>query len=65
MAASHIIDNLEAGQSPYTLIDMDFSWPRYQMIDTIDNNLQNIILRIIDDAEKRQPRRLNLITQFE
>src|SRR5690348_2595585 len=54
------VHHLEAGQEPCGFIDIYLLWVRDQVIDPVECNFERVVLRIIDNADQRQPFRLDL-----
>jgi hypothetical protein len=56
------IEDFEAAQSLDSILNIDFTRARDQMIQPLERYFHQIILRIVCNAEQRQPVGLDLVT---
>ncbi len=65
MTHTRLVENFEGDQSGRLVVGMDLLWSGNEMVQSLQGNLQNIILRVLGCAKKKHPASLDLITQFE
>ena len=59
------IDDLDTGQIQPVGLDPDLLWLGNQVIDPFQRDFDEVILRVVSDAEEGQPLRLDLIAEIE
>ena len=63
LASARRIDDFYARQQPIPLLDRDFAWAMDQMIEPLKSHFDDIVFRVIDEANECDPIGLHLAAE--